>query len=451
MTTADLTSPGEVTAEGRAENRWVVTHAHVRAVLAAGLGAVLCVLLQRPDLLVLVTPLAVVAVWSVVTRPHGRPTARARLARGVVTEGDRQAVVVRVSTTEGTELVSTSLAPAPWITRRPRHGAQARLLDTDDVARGEIRIPTGADPQRWGRHQVGPLLVGACTPWAAFRWGPVPLPERLVRVLPTPAAFELTAPAPHPRGLVGQHRSLRPGEGTEFASVRPFQWGDRLKRIHWARSLRSRELHVTTSYADQDTHLALLVDAHIDVGRSEGLTGAASSLDRSVRAAAALAEHFVRQGDRVSLQVASGTTPLRLRPGTGMRQGRRVRDVLSRVSAGARPADLPRRFRLGLGDGALVVMVSALVSPAALAQVAALARGGLTVVVVDVLGEGFALPADWDPLDQLAWRIRMLEREREVRRIQQMGVPVVPWAGPGSLDLVLRGLVRRGRTAVGRT
>jgi hypothetical protein len=31
-------------------------------------------------------------------------------------------------------------------------------------------------------------------------------------------------------------------------------------------------------------------------------------------------------------------------------------------------------------------------------------------------------------------------------RARQAGVPIVPWAGPGTLDLVLRDLGRRSRT-----
>ena len=46
---------------------------------------------------------------------------------------------------------------------------------------------------------------------------------------------------------------------------------------------------------------------------------------------------------------------------------------------------------------------------------------------------------------RLAWRIRLLEREREMLRARDAGVPIVPWTGPGTLDLVLRDLGRRSR------
>ena len=69
--------------------------------------------------------------------------------------------------------------------------------------------------------------------------------------------------------------------------------------------------------------------------------------------------------------------------------------------------------------------------------------------VVDALVDpelGDVLPStDRDPLARTAWRLRMLERDREIRAVQAQGVPVVPWLGPGSLDVVLRELARRGR------
>jgi uncharacterized protein (DUF58 family) len=446
-------------------DHWAPTPALVRVVAAVAIVAPVALLARRPDLLVLVAPLAVVLVWSLVTRPTDRPGRRFLLSHGQVREGDQVLAVAEVEPVDGAEILAAALSPAPFVEGVPRE-SQRLVEDADGVpvhrtsdvvdARGALvagrrRLVVGLRPTRWGVRRIGPMQVGAVGAWGSFRWGPVPLDAMALRALPQPAAFDSSAPAPHPRGLVGMHRSARPGEGAEFATLRPFQLGDRLRRIHWPRSTRGDgTLYVTSSYADEDTHVALLVDAHYDLGRSEGVRGRASSLDRSVRAGAAVAEHFLQQGDRVSLRVLSARTPLTVPAGTGKRHGVRILDTLSRVVPAVVEETDARRVHLGVGSGTLVVMVSALVSPDALTQAAALARRGLAVVVVDALVDpaagGVAQEADRDPLARTAWRIRMLERDREIRAIRAQGVPVVPWLGPGSLDVVLRELGRRGPT-----
>lgn len=102
-------------------------------------------------------------------------------------------------------------------------------------------------------------------------------------------------------------------------------------------------------------------------------------------------------------------------------------------------------MRLGITPGTLVVIVSSLVSEAMFSRAAALAHSGITVVAIDVLGDSAPDYRGQPEHERIAWRLRMLERDREIRRVQQAGAAVVPWRGPGSLDLILRQLARRGR------
>ena len=155
-------------------------------------------------------------------------------------------------------------------------------------------------------------------------------------MLPTIAPYDSRAEAPQPVGLVGAHRSQRPGSGTELAGIRPFEPGDRLRRINWRVSLRTRTLHVVSTRAEEDTGVLLVVDALADHGVSGGIDGAASSLDLSVRAASAIAEHHVRSGDRVALRVVGRGREL-VGYGAGARHLRRVQDTLA--------DDPPRRGR----------------------------------------------------------------------------------------------------------
>jgi 8-oxo-dGTP pyrophosphatase MutT (NUDIX family) len=183
---------------------------------------------------------------------------------------------------------------------------------------------------------------------------------------------------------VGLDRSARVGDGSEFAGIRAFQHGDRLRRIHWPRSLRTGELHVTTTWSDQDRHVVLLVDAFSDVGTSEGIDGRASSLDTTVRAAGAIAEHHLHRGDRVALQIIGSRGVSRVPPATGSAQLRRILDRLTAIEAGTVAIDDPGGH-LSMPAGVLVVMLSPLVSPKALERASAMARRGLSVAVVDTL------------------------------------------------------------------
>lgn len=424
-------------------HRWALTHAHARAILVAALAALGALLTQRPDLLVLGTPMALIALWSVLARPEQLPTARLVVPESRLREGRWGRAVVGVQRVPGAELVSTSLTHGPHIETDPNRGARTHFVNDADLARDELHIVTRIRPGRWGTRRIGPALVGATTPWGAFRWGPVPIEHQNLRVQPDPAIFDSGSPAPHPQGLVGLHRSRRPGDGSEFNTIRPFAWGDRLKRIHWPSSLRTNTLHVTSSFADQDTHVAIIVDAHYDLGDADPEASHSSSLDYSVRAAAAIAEHFLHSGDRVSLQILSARTPLSLRPGTGRRHSHRIMEALSLVQAQPQEEIDHRRVRRGLGPGTLVVMISALVSPAPLTQAALLSRSGLQVVIIDALVDDVQPPGEQDDVARLAWRIRLMERAGEIRRVQATGVPVVGWRGPGSLDEVLRSLSRQ--------
>ena len=234
------------------------------------------------------------------------------------------------------------------------------------------------------------------------------------------------------------------GEGNEFASIRPFHVGDRMRRINWPRSIRAGELHVNSTWADLDTHIALVIDATEDFGLSEGVDGLASSLDGAVRAAGAIAEHYVLRGERVSVRAFGTVVARAVPPATGRAQLRRILDTLALM----RPADTARtgyrtpasQARRAVG-GRMTVMLSPLIAPEALDLAMTLGRHGMPVIVVDTLPD-HVVDHD-DPFTALAWRIRLLERRREVRIVLAAGIPVIQWRGPGSLDHVIRDVSAR--------
>lgn len=431
-------------------SHWQATVAHVRACAGGIVLAVGGLLLRRPDLLVLAAPLLAIGGWSAWLRPKRGPIVTERLAHHALREGEATTWHVGIqldgaaddtgtaaeTTRARAEDVAVQLAAPPWTMVEPESGALCARLDG-----GAARLAIDLRSTRWGKRVVGPARMTATSAWAAYRFTSVGGTPRTLTTLPLPAVFDSAAPPVHAAGLVGLVRSGRPGDGSEFASIRSFQVGDRLRRIHWPRSLRTGELHVSSTWSDEDSHVVIVVDALNDLGRSEGIDGAASSLDLTVRAAGAIAEHHLQRGDRVALHVVGARGVMRVPVATGSAHLRRMLDALAMIEPATDLHDRALR-QLSIPANALVVMLSPLISPIALERAYTLVRRGLTVVVVDTLPTGIVEDDPGDPFLGLAWRIRLLERERELRHIGQLGVPVVQWRGPGSLDLVLRDLRR---------
>jgi uncharacterized protein (DUF58 family) len=166
-----------------------------------------------------------------------------------------------------------------------------------------------------------------------------------------------------------------------------------------------------------------------------------------VRAAAAIAEHYLRRGDRVAL-LEYGARARRLRPASGRRQYLTALEWLLDVEAsgvGAEPVD-PQFGAQLLPPSALVVVLTPLLDAKVSAMVARLARSSRYVVAVDTLGEVRPSPRTgaWAPLAEQLWR---LGRENLVGQLREHGVPVVEWAGAGSLDEVLRDVSRLAAAA----
>ena len=415
---------------------WRPTTAHFRAVVVSATMMTGAVLFRRADLLVLALPVTIIAFWSVATRPTERVTARHTLADPTLREGEATTWAAHVTAVTGMENVVGVVATGPWLQADPPSGVVSVAVPADAVADQPVTVSMALRSIRWGRRAVGPVAVAATSSWGAFRWVVVDQSRQLT-TLPMPAVFDTAAPVMHSNGLVGLSRSGRAGDGSEFASIRPFQVGDRLRRIHWPRSLRAGTLHVTSTWADQDSHVVLVIDATSDLGTSGGIDGAASSLDTTVRAAGAIAEHHLHRGDRVSLRIIGSTGVSRIAAASGRNQLRRVLDTLALISPGVGP-----RVPLDMPAESITIMLSPMVTSMALERAATFARHGQRVAVIDTL-PAHVIDDDDDATTRLAWRIRLLERDRELRAVRELGVPVIAWSGPGSLDQFLRDLTRR--------
>ena len=270
-------------------------------------------------------------------------------------------------------------------------------------------------------------------------------------VLPATAPFDSRAEVPQPLGLVGAHRSRRIGDGSEFSGIRPFHAGDRLRRINWRVSLRSGSLHVVTTRSEEDS---AVLHRRRRPGRARRLRRDRRRVQLAwtsrVRAAAALAEHHVRRGDRVGLRVLGAavarTWRLRRR-GAGTCAGCTGR--WRGCGRASRVTSTPSRLRFRAGAGTVVIVLSPMLHEVVVTATAALAGRGLPVIVVDTLpdGHGPGRAAGHRPRDRRPGLADAAHRPRQVlfARLSRIGCPVVPWRGPGTLDDVLHRLARRAQ------
>jgi uncharacterized protein (DUF58 family) len=246
---------------------------------------------------------------------------------------------------------------------------------------------------------------------------------------------------PHAAGLVGVHRSRRTGEGGELAGIRMFAPGDRLRRIDWRTTLRTQQPHVAQALSDRDAEVVLVLDVAQEAGRSGGIGGAASAVDTTVRAAAAIAEHYLHRGDRLSL-VEYSVGIRRLRPASGRRQFQAVLEWMLHIEPGDEIDAVPLYLldNHQVSNSALVMVLTPLLNEYSTELVVRLARSGRVVVAIDTLGG--ARPYTRSAWGQVAARLWWVERENVIGQLREVGVPVVQWAGTGSLDQVLRDVTR---------
>ncbi|MDG4807934.1 DUF58 domain-containing protein [Micromonospora sp. WMMD1120] len=453
---------------------WAPTPALGRAVLLAGLLLVAGVLLGRVDLIVLAAPFALGTTYALRRRPTALPQVWISAGDdGPLVEGGDVTAAVTVGNpdTVDYDLVVVRSRVSQWL-RIDRAGF-ALQSGSDDPASGGTAdtgaatsanggrrsaadrpfvtaVPTGAavdlelagNARRWGRHPVGPAGARVAAAGGLLVSRAVITEPVGVRVYPRTEPFEAVEAMPRAAGLVGAHRSRRPGEGGELAGVRVFAPGDRLRRIDWRVSLRARQLHVASTLSDRDAEVVVLLDVLAEAGRSGGVDGAASVLDTTVRATAAIAEHYLHRGDRVSL-LEYGPAARRLRPAAGRRQYLTVLEWLLDIRAHAsahEPYDQVFGPQL-LSSDALVVVLTPLLDERSAQMLARLARAGRFVVAVDTLPTDLASPKDggWA---EVAYRLWRLDRDVMIGQLREHGVPVVRWAGAGSLDQVLRDVAR---------
>lgn len=295
---------------------------------------------------------------------------------------------------------------------------------------------------RWGHHSVGPVQYRTMAAGGLLET-PIRVAEvATVSVRANPIRLNFDSNLRNAKGFVGTHLSRRYGDAAELAEVRHFQPGDRLRRIDWRMSARSRDLYVNATESERDADVTLILDLTDEVGDSSGFFGDSSAIDLAVRSAAGVAEEFIRQGDQVSMYEFN-VQPRHLRPGAGQRQRQAMYEWLSGVKVPRNPVQVSaRRYLSTVQSGrGLHVVLTPFLTTSATDLLALLTQMGRQVMCVNTLPRGIAPEGvtDWQSQAVRLWH---LEREGVIGFVQERGIRVIDAVDMFSPTTELKGSAR---------
>src|SRR5688572_10116558 len=204
-----MTSPPEP-ADG-----WVPTKALGRALLITGVVLVVAVVFGRFDLVVLVAPVALGAGVALARRPARPPAVELSTGDQVVVEGSPVGVSIGVANPGSVayDLMLVRIRTPTWV--RIRHGDRPYVAGTS--RRTVVDVVLEGVARRWGRHPLGPVTAHAVAGDGLLISAPVATDPLIVNVYPQVEPFKAAEVMPRAAGVVGAHRSRRPGEGGQLA------------------------------------------------------------------------------------------------------------------------------------------------------------------------------------------------------------------------------------------
>ena len=352
------------------------------------------------------------------------PGSEIALSHERVLEGD--AVEVRL------ELAARSTID--WLEVEFRVPARARLLEGQQrlvlgLGTGEVRtLRYRVHYPRWGVYPVGSLrLLGAHRLFTVTSSAERD-PARLVRVYPQLARLRRLVKPLATRPASGSRPAATSGEGIEFAELREFRAGERVRRVNWRASARRGRLLVSDRLPERSSDVVLFLDS-----LTEAATEEESTLDVAVRAVATLAGEYLRRRDRVGLLSFGGELEWVL-PSAGARQHYRIIDAVlssetARLFRWRDPSLIPRRV---LPPQSLIVALTPLLDWRVNRALLDLRARGYDLALIEVDPLRFAEHARASHGEQ-AWRVWLLERELIRGRFLRAGVPVTRWNGDGPL------------------
>lgn len=382
----------------------------VYAALSGG-GLIAAVAFQQPALAALAAPFALVLVVGLALHrsPRLRVTVPPRDERTV--EGDLLTVEAKVGVDRLVDRVEVLLVPKVGFAITPDTNPAAVAI----TPHGTRTVSFSGRAERWGVLHLTDIVVrthdllGLFVREARFQT------DEATRVYPTVESLRRFARPHETQVLAGNQTARAKGEGVEFADLRPFIPGDRMRDVNWRITARRGSMWVNQRHPDRNADVVIFLDSFTE-----------EYLDDAVRAVSVLVSKYLRARDRVGL-VSFGGTVRWLHPGVGIRQLYRIVDVLveSRIYESAAWKDinaLPARL---IPSKALVLAVSPLEDRRTVEALLGLRRRGHDVAIIEIAPS--LVHHRGDELGDLAWRLWQLERRAVRDRFHQAGAAVVEW------------------------
>jgi len=384
----------------------------VYAALAAS-GLIAGLALGRVEPVALAAPF-ILALLATVAGHEPHISVRLSLDRDRVLEGEEITATVELSSTGGASRVEILLPLPPHLTSSD-NAVRAVLVRDDEPQNIEMRLRC----ERWGAVLVGPVGVRARSTLGIRSWEGHAGGRHSLRVYPREETLRSLVPALDTQVFAGNQISRARGEGIEFADLREWRAGDRLRRVNWRATALRGSLWVNEQHLERNTDVVLFLDTF-----AEARDHARTTHLRAVRAAATLAHGYLQRKDRVGL-VSFGGFVTWLAPQSGVRQLYAIVDQLLTseiveshnmpVVSMVPPRTLPPK--------ALVIALTPLFDNRTARTLLDLRGRGYDLIVIEVATPGLAEDAS----ASLAERVWRLAREALRWQFAEVGVPVVTW------------------------
>jgi uncharacterized protein (DUF58 family) len=278
--------------------------------------------------------------------------------------------------------------------------------------------------ERWGGYAIGEAHVRARDRFGIFLFERRIEEQLPLKVYPREEELQFALRPRETQVFAGNQVSRAKAEGIEFADLRPFAYGDRVRRVNWRASARRGELWVNEHHPERNTDVVLFLDTFVEARRA----GGSSTLDQAVRAAASLTTQYLEQRDRVALVSFGGVLRWFL-PGSGLIQRYRIVDALldTEILENYAWKDIDIIPRGTLPPQALVLALTPLLDPRAVGALLDLRARGFDLAVVEISPVPFA-PAGSGEVDGIAHRLWLMSRESLRARFLEVGVSVIEWS-----------------------